>query len=122
MFHLWLRDFGFHRWRRNACGCLDELGRCSDHELVALHFGKRPGFSSAGQISGSLPLNSEPLNRPARVFVNDVVIRAVIIDHIVLNIDVRHVHGVRDVGNVLRGGNIRSRKTGSPIKRMSQKL
>ena len=102
MFNLWLRDFGFHRWRRNAERRLGELERCSYHELVALDFRERPGFSSGGQITRSLPLDSEPLNGPARVFVNDVVIRAVIIDHIVLNVDVGHVHRIRDVGNVLR--------------------
>ena len=101
VFNLWLRDFGFHCWRRNAGRRLGELRRCTYHELVALHFGERPRFSSGRQISGSLPLDSEPLNRPARVLVNDVVIRAVIIDHIVLNVDVGHVHRVGDIGNVL---------------------
>src|SRR5438094_807030 len=88
--------------RRVLAALSRPVARLACHELVALHFGERPGFSSGRQISGSLPLDSEPLNRPARVLVNDVVIRAVIIDHIVLNVDVGHVHCVRDVSDVLR--------------------
>ncbi len=102
MFNLWLHDLGFHSWRRNAGRRLGELRRCSHHELVTLHFGESSGFSRGGQISGSLPLDSESLDRPARVCADHVKIRAVIIDHIVLNGDVGHVHRVTDIGNVLR--------------------
>src|SRR6266496_1001988 len=102
VFDLWLRDFGFHSWRRNAGRRLGEFRRCSYHELVTLHFGESSGFSRGGQISDSLPLDSESLNRTARVCADHVIIRAVIIDHIVLNSDVGHVHRVTDIGNVLR--------------------
>jgi hypothetical protein len=69
-----------------------------------LHLRERAGLCGCGKISGGLPLDREPLNRPARVRTNHVVIRAVIINHIVLNGDVGHVHRVGDVGNVLRRG------------------
>jgi len=101
VFKLWLRDFGFHRWRLRSRG-LGKFLRRRNEKLVSLHLSKSSRFSRAGQISSSLPFDSEPLNRPARVLVNDVVIRSVVIDHVVLNVDVGHVHRVRDVGNVLR--------------------
>src|SRR5438552_12971543 len=49
-----------------------------------------------------MPVYGVSLNRSARLCTDHVVIRAVIIDDIVLNGDVSHVHRVRDVRNVLR--------------------
>src|SRR5437660_8735063 len=116
VFDLWLRNFGLHFGRRTGRRRFGDLRRCSHEELVALHLGKRPRFNCCGQISGGLPLDGEPLNRPARVSVNHVVIRAVIINHIILHRDVGHVHGVGDVGNVLR-----RRKDAVPQNRLTDK-
>jgi hypothetical protein len=102
MLDLWLCDFCFHGWRRNSRSCLGKFIRCTHNEFVALHLRQRSGFSCGRQISRSLTLYSEPLNRPARVCAHNVNIRPVIIDHIVLNVDVGHVHRVSDVGDVLR--------------------
>src|SRR5205823_9573760 len=102
VFDFWLCNLRFHSWRRNAGRCLDQFIRCTHYELVALDLRERPGFSRGGQISRSLPLDRQPLNRPGRVRANDVVIRTVIIDHVVLNVDVGHVHRISDVRNILR--------------------
>jgi hypothetical protein len=104
MLDLRLCDFGFHSRRRNSRSCLGKFIRCTHDEFVTLHLRQPSGFSRGRQISRSLTLYSKPLDRPARVRTHNVNIRPVIIDHIVLNGDVGHVHCVADVGNVLRWG------------------
>lgn len=101
-FNLWLCNLRFYSGRRNVRRRLGQFVRCTHQKLVPLDLRERPAFGRRGKIGRSLALYREPLNRPARVTAHHVVIRAVIIDHIVLNVDVRHVHCVRDVSDVLR--------------------
>ena len=100
-FNLRLCNPGLHGRRFNRRRRLRDFKRRRHHQFVTLHLRERSRFGSDGQIGSSLALNCEPLNRPARVRANDVVVRAIIIDHVVLNSDVGDVHRVTDVGNVL---------------------
>jgi hypothetical protein len=96
-----LRNFGLYSRRLGGRRCLGELGRSGHHQFVPLHFGERAGFGGCRKIGRRLPLNVEPLNRPVRVRAQHLVIRPIIVDHIILNGDVRDVHRVIDIGDVL---------------------
>jgi predicted XRE-type DNA-binding protein len=50
----------------------------------------------------SLSIDFEPLNRTSRARAQHVIVGTIIIDHVVLNADVGHVHRVVDVVDVLR--------------------
>jgi hypothetical protein len=101
MLDFWLFNLGFHRRRLRSRRRLSDLLRRPHQELVPLNLGERPGFNGSGKITRRLPFDGEPLNRPARVLVNEVVIGAVIINYVVLHRDVGHVHGVCDVRDIL---------------------
>ena len=101
MLNFWLRNFGFHSRRLHGRRRFGELRWRGKEEFVALYLGERPGFNRSGQIPRRLSLDREPLYRPARVRVHDVEIRAIVIDHVILHGDIGHVHGARDVGDVL---------------------
>ena len=101
MLNFWLRNFGFHSRRLHGRRRFGELRWRGKEEFVALHLGERPGLNRSREISRGLSLNREPLNRPARVSVHCVEIRAVVIDHVILHRDIGHVHRVRDVRNIL---------------------
>ena len=96
-----LRNFGLNSRRLGSRRCLRELGRSGDHQFVPLHFGERAGFGGCRKIGRRLPLDAEPLNRPVRVRAQHLVIRPIIVDHIVLNGDVRDVHRVINIGKIL---------------------
>jgi hypothetical protein len=100
-----LRNFGLYSWRLCSRRCLGELGRSGHHQFVPLHFGERAGFGCCRKISRRLPLDIEPLNRPVRVRAQYLVIRPIIVDHIIFNGDVRDVHRIIDVGNILHWRN-----------------
>ena len=82
-------------------GLADFLGR-SDNKFIPLDSGQRPRLNRYGQVRSWLSLDAQALNGPGRVRIEHIVIRAVIVNHIVLNADVGHVHRVVDIGNVLR--------------------
>ena len=96
-----LRNFGLHSWRLGSRRCLREPKRSRHYQFVSLHFGKRAGFGGCRKIGRRLPLDAEPLNRSVRVRAQHFVIRPIIVDHIILNGDVRDVHRVINIGNVL---------------------
>jgi len=81
---------------------LVDLIRSCDHEFSALHFRQCSGFGRHRQISTRLPLDREALNWPARTRAQRIVIGTIVIYDIVLNNDVGHVHGVVNVGDILR--------------------
>jgi hypothetical protein len=99
--YLRLRNFGLHSWRPGTGRCLREPGRSGHYQFVPLHFGEPTGFGGYRKIGRRLPLDAEPLNRPVRVRAQHLVIRPVIVNHIILNGDVRDVHRVINVGNIL---------------------
>jgi hypothetical protein len=96
-----LRNFGLHSRRLGSRRCLSDLERSGYHQFVPLHFGERAGFGRCREIGRRLPLDSEPLNRSVRVRAQHFIIRPIIVDHIILNGDVRDVHRVINIGNVL---------------------
>jgi hypothetical protein len=96
-----LRNFGFHSRRLGSRWRLREPGRSGHHQFVPLHFGERARFGGCRKIGRRLPLDAEPLNRPVGVRAQHLVIRPIIVDHIILNGDVRDVHRVINVGDVL---------------------
>ena len=115
-FNLRLGNFSFHSLRPDGRRRLGDPGRRSYHQLIALHFGESSGFNRGGQISAGLSLNRKPLNRPARVRADHVVIGTVIVDDVILNGDVGDVYCVGNVGNVLRW-----RKDSIPQDRLTDK-
>jgi hypothetical protein len=103
VFNFRLRNFRFHSWRPGGSRRFHEPRGSGHHESVALHFRQRSRPGRCRQINSRLALNSKPLNGSRRICVHHVVIWPVIVDHIVLNGDVRHVHRIIDIGDILRG-------------------
>jgi hypothetical protein len=102
VFNFRLRYFSLHLWRRHSLSGFGDFLRSSNNKFVALHSCQRPRFSRYRQIRGWLSLDAQALNGSSRVRIQHVVIRAVIINYIILNGDVGHVHRVVDIGNILR--------------------
>jgi hypothetical protein len=98
---LWLGNSSLHSLWFCAGGCFRELLGSSDQQFVPLHFRQRSRLHCGRQIRRSLSLDRQPLDRTARVSIHNGVIRAVIVNDVVLNGDVRHVHRVGDVRNIL---------------------
>jgi hypothetical protein len=102
-FNFWLRDLCFHGRRRTNCGGrLLNFGRCGHDKLIALDFGNRAGLHRRCCIDILLALERQALDWSARLRAERVVIRTIIVNDVVVNRDVRHVHGLVDESNILR--------------------
>ena len=77
------------------------MRRSRNDQFVPLHFRERTRLGGHREIGGRLPLDAEPLDGSRRGCAQHLVTRSIIVDHIVLNCDVRDVYRVVDVGHVL---------------------